>query len=368
MDWNTFYLQNPVWRQLGYGSGAELQAAFNKYGDTRAVMQNAPARWGSNQGTGTWAMGPGGIEGGNNTSESRWGSAAVQFMMDRGMSRDDAQKWAAEFFRDPEQRNVNWGTVESDRQGAQEAFNAAIGSFLNKANRAPNSPISAAIEANAKSREGAANDTSRGVAPPPGQGQNDAISARLWETIQGLQSNPENDPYARQLGSMGANYAQRDAAARGIEGGLSGLNVQQGANQAIAPYLFQRQQLAMQGLGALNSRDLGQMQNAIALLNAQNQATSFQNEAARQNYAAQQNQGAGVGSAIGGALGALGGGLLTAVTGGAAAPAIPGLIAGGSALGGGIGGMSSGGRPPTMGGYYSQPSYRGFSPSGGSGY
>ena len=69
------------------------------------------------------------------------------------------------------------------------------------------------------------------------------------------------------------------------------------------------------------------------------QATSLNNQLMQQQFGRQQDAAGGVGGFIGGALGALGGGIATVATGGAAAPLIPGLIAGGSQVGAGFGQM-----------------------------
>jgi hypothetical protein len=171
------------------------------------------------------------------------------------------------------------------------------------------------------------------------------------------------DPMFDSLQRLGASRASMGVGASGIRvgrGGLGELAIQQGAMNATQPYLMQRKQMAQQGLGMLDQRDRGieQLRQGAYGLNLQQQA--LDNNIAMQKYGQQADAAGGVGGTIGGILGGVAGGIATIATGGAAAPLIPGLIAGGSSIGAGIG-QSSVRRP----GLQSPRPYGGFSRGGG---
>lgn len=138
---------------------------------------------------------------------------------------------------------------------------------------------------------------------------------------------------------------QAEAGARinqtGIRGGLADLTAADATNRAVLPYLAQRQQMRQTGLNALANRDstLEQLDQGWANMNLQKQ--QLDNGQAMQQWAQSKNNAQTIGSAIGGGLGLAGGIAATALTGGAAAPLIPALAAGGSSLGGGLGGLAA---------------------------
>jgi len=160
------------------------------------------------------------------------------------------------------------------------------------------------------------------------------------------------DPIALQMTKSAAGLGAQAAYGAGGEGGMTGAAAQQNAQGALNQYEQYRQQMAMQGLGLQNNRDL-------SLRSLQEQGRQFDAGAAMQDQANQYNQNKSIGSLIGGIGGAVAGGIATIATGGAAAPLIPGLMAGGSALGGGLGGMTV----PSSG-----ASYRPSAGTGGGGY
>lgn len=171
------------------------------------------------------------------------------------------------------------------------------------------------------------------------------------------------DPMFDSLQRLGASRASMGVGASGVRvgrGGLGELAVQQGAMNATQPYVMQRKQMAQQGLGMLDQRDRGieQLRQGAYGLSLQQQA--LDNNIAMQKYGQQADAAGGVGGTIGGILGGVAGGIATIATGGAAAPLIPGLIAGGSSIGAGIG-QSSVQRP----GLQSPRPYGGFSRGGG---
>lgn len=174
------------------------------------------------------------------------------------------------------------------------------------------------------------------------QAPDDAINAQLQAFINQM-SGPvgPNDQIANTLAGYGGAEAAKAAAARGLTGGISGASAQQGAQNALLPYLQARQQLAIQGIGALSSRDLALKQAALNQLQVQNQINQTNNASAAANYASQQNQNSSIGSVIGGVAGAIPGILLAPYTGGASL----GLIGAGSAIGGGIGSLATGPAP-----------------------
>ena len=149
-----------------------------------------------------------------------------------------------------------------------------------------------------------------------------------------------NDPVFASLSNLGAARASMNVGASGVRvgrGGLGELAVQQGAMNAVQPYLQQRQQMLQQGLGMLDTRDRGleSLRQGAYGLNLQQQ--QMQNNINQQMYGQQADAAGGVGGTIGGWLGALAGVGITAATGGAGAAAIPGLIQGGSRIGAGAG-------------------------------
>ena len=150
------------------------------------------------------------------------------------------------------------------------------------------------------------------------------------------------DPMFDSLQRLGAARASTGVGASGVRvgrGGLGELAIQQGAMNATQPYVMQRKQMAQQGLGLMDQRDRGLESLRQGAAGLQMQATGLNNQLMQQQFGQQQDAAGGVGGFIGGALGALGGGIATVATGGAAAPLIPGLIAGGSQVGAGFGQM-----------------------------
>lgn len=159
-----------------------------------------------------------------------------------------------------------------------------------------------------------------------------------------------NDPVFASLSKMGAARASMGVGASGIRVGRGGLGeaaIQQGANNAVTPYLQQRQSMYQQGLGMLDSRNRGleQLRQGAYGLNLQQQ--QMQNQVNQQMYGQQADSAGGVGGAVGGAFGALGTAGLALIPGvgpAIAAAAGPGLIKGGSSIGAGMG-MNSVQRP-----------------------
>jgi hypothetical protein len=158
---------------------------------------------------------------------------------------------------------------------------------------------------------------------------------------------------------------QAEAGARinqtGVRGGLADLTTAEAAQRTSLPYLAQRQGMRQQALGMIANRDMGleQLDQGWAGLNMQAQQMNNQN--AMQQWAQGKNNNQAMGSMVGGGVGLLGGLVATAATGGAAAPLIPALVSGGSALGAGGFGMTS----PT---YSPQPYSINRRPSSFSGY
>lgn len=153
------------------------------------------------------------------------------------------------------------------------------------------------------------------------------------------------DPILKQLATIGYNGGMNAAGDRGIAGGAASSQAAAMAQQTGLPYLQQRQSLAAQGLGLLNNNTLTSEQLAQNAYGLNLQAQGLNNQLALGQYG-QQVQGAqGVGSIIGGGLGALVGGLATA---GNPAGIGAGLTAGAS-IGGGIAGQAI--APPKLGSF-----------------
>jgi hypothetical protein len=177
-----------------------------------------------------------------------------------------------------------------------------------------------------------------------------------------------NDPVFASLSNLGAARASMNVGASGIRvgrGGLGELAIQQGSMNAVQPYLQQRRQMEMQGLGMLDTNQRGNeaLRQGAYGLNLQRQ--QMQNNINQQMYGGQADAAGGVGGAIGGALGALGTAGLAMIPG--VGPAIataagPGLIKGFSSVGAGAG-MGSVQRPT-----YSSPRPYGSFGRGGNGY
>ena len=182
------------------------------------------------------------------------------------------------------------------------------------------------------------------------QGQT-SIAARLREIGEGLMKAPgPDDQVARGLSQLGGArqdqaMQMRNAGFTAGSRGASGLSALARQN-ALLPYLAAREQRGMAALQASGQQDLNQQQQDLALAQAQRGWD-------QQDFAAQQNQGAAIGSAVGGGLGLLGGLVAAPFTGGASLAALPALMSAGSAGGAGLGGMTAGQptyRPPRMGG------------------
>lgn len=154
-----------------------------------------------------------------------------------------------------------------------------------------------------------------------------------------------NDPMVKSILGGAYSTAAQDALGRGINGGLGIQSAQQAYVNSAAQMQQQRQQM---GLGALGQAAGFNQQNLENIYGSQmNQYNMGMNQA--------QSQGGSIGSMLGG----LGGLALTAATGGAAAPFIPGLTQLGAGLGSSFGGQNYGGQMPSFGG-----GQRGMMPSG----
>lgn len=156
------------------------------------------------------------------------------------------------------------------------------------------------------------------------------------------QLTPDDPMYKQltQLSQMGASRASQDVGGRGLRvgrGGLGELAIQQGAQNAVAPFEMQRAQMAQQAMGMLNSGNMGweQMRQGAHSLALQEQG--MQNQLNQAQYAQDADRAGGMGGLVGGIIGGGVGGLAALATGGAAAPLIPGLVQGGAAVGGSLG-------------------------------
>lgn len=205
----------------------------------------------------------------------------------------------------------------------------------------------------------------RGAAPqgaaPQGPTPEDQERKRISDWIAAFTQEMSRDvgpgdPMFDSLTKLGAARASMGVGASGVRvgrGGLGELAIQQGAMNATQPYVMQRKGMAQQGLGMLDQRDRGLESLRQGAQGLELQRTALQNQLDAQRYGAQADAAGGLGGTLGGLGGAVLGGVLTAATGGAAAPAIPGLIAGGSQLGAGWGQMG-----------VQRPQYRNYRPYG----
>ena len=140
------------------------------------------------------------------------------------------------------------------------------------------------------------------------------ITRQLQEFVTGLQrpiQNPDGsyaDSIAQQLARSGATSAGSAARNQGLGGGISVAAAQQGTQAALLPYLQQRKQMEMQGLGMVNNRDisLGQLRQGATSL--QLQAAQQQNQAAMSQWADQRDKDQAFGTIVGGGLGFIGSG------------------------------------------------------------
>lgn len=182
--------------------------------------------------------------------------------------------------------------------------------------------------------------------PPPEAGDPREAQFRDYMTKfinrMNNQLTPDDPMYKQltQLSQMGASRASQDVRGRGLRvgrGGLGELAIQQGAQNAVAPFEMQRAQMAQQAMGMLNSGNMGweQMRQGAHSLALQEQG--MQNQLNQAQYAQDADRAGGMGGLVGGIGGGVLGGLAALATGGAAAPLIPGLIQGGAAVGGSLG-------------------------------
>jgi hypothetical protein len=208
----------------------------------------------------------------------------------------------------------------------------------------------------ARQFEGSANGAP--LANPAPSAEDQAAAAKMkqrqgltdWITkfTQSMGGTPDmSDPVFRGLTNAGMAAGSSQAGQNGIRvgrGGLGELAIAQSAQNAALPYLQQRRQMELQGLGLLNNREATNEQLDQSAYRLDLQAQDMQNNMAGQDWARRDNEalanGQSLGSTLGGIGGAVVGGIATAATGGAAAPLIPGLIQGGSSLGAGWGGAS----------------------------
>lgn len=161
-----------------------------------------------------------------------------------------------------------------------------------------------------------------------------AITARIQAFVDSLSGGlSPDDPIVKSLRGMAVDSSQGALERSGLWGGTGGAQLTESAVQRnLLPYAQQRQGLLAQGLGLLNQRDISNQELAM-------RGDELAYKRAQQEWSAQQNQNAGLGSAFGTLGGALAGGILTAATAGAAAPLVPALLSGGASFGGGVGAM-----------------------------
>lgn len=352
-------------RNLGYGTLQEFTDAVNAKGvqgalDARPTYGQAPGA-DQLQGFGTTSntdVGPG---------WGRYAQAFITRLMEGGMPRDRATAIA---WRTYSQDKALWdegkdhtnGGGNSSTEKMMQAYGLERPGIFGDVTNISQDEFDARknrIKTWGEEWDGTPQGQASAAAASGGgtAGSTDVINDDLYKWVQSMSGQVDpNDPVVRGLEATGTNAAQRDARNRGVYGGLSGLNVQAGAQQAVQPYLQQRPQLALQGLSALSQRDLGLRNISLQELQAKNAAIAQQNAAAAGDFGQQQNSAASIGSVLGGAVGAVG----ALYTGN------PGLIGAGASLGGGLGAMSAG-SGPTMQGFKSRPGYTGYTRSGGSG-
>lgn len=192
-------------------------------------------------------------------------------------------------------------------------------------------------------------------APQGPQGPSGTDIMRMF-AMEMLKPVDVNDPYVKSVINAGTSAANREAANRGINGGLAVSNTENAATQAALATQMQRNQLGLQALGTAEGLNLEQAKAAQAAYMQQWQA---QNAQLQQAYQSRANEARGtlglVGGAIGGVAGAYFGGPAGAQAG----------FSAGSQLGAGLGGMSAG-APPSM--PYNPPSAPSRGGLSGSGY
>lgn len=164
--------------------------------------------------------------------------------------------------------------------------------------------------------------------------ESQALTERIRQFVASLSGTPDaNDPVVRGIASSGVDYAQGLMQQSGMSGGGISRVAELARMKMMSPYLQQRAQLAMQGMGLLNNRELGieEMRMKADELNANRDAM---------RYGANQNMGAGAGSGIGTVVG--GGLTALALTNPVTAPLAPFIMPATAAFGSGVGGMTAG--------------------------
>lgn len=173
--------------------------------------------------------------------------------------------------------------------------------------------------------------------------QRSSLTDRISQYVKGLQGDVSpDDPVMKGLTAAGVDAGQKayGMSGSGFGGGYEGRLSAAAAQRAALPYLQQRQQLAAQGMGLLNQRDIGLGQLSQGANQLQMQREQMQHQQSMENFAARQQEQMAPWSAIGGILGLGGGiasGFIPGVGASGAMKALPGLMSGGSNLLGGLG-------------------------------
>ncbi len=240
------------------------------------------------------------------------------------MSKDDAMRYANQWVAD----RIAHG------QDANQVEDFAKGAFRDDKNLGPemlkgiNDMISR-DEFNSKP-----GDSTGASTAPQGDGRGSiqdelrAFAGRMMSVL------PPDSPQVKRIAELAAQAGNKYAEQSGLgPGGITSTGVANTAARANVDLQTQRE-----GIGANALAAAGNQQLSVDALNTQLQ---------QGNQQANTLQGANIGGLIGSGIGAIGGIVGSAYTGGAMAPAIPGLIAAGGAGGQALGGtIANGSQPP----------------------
>lgn len=190
-----------------------------------------------------------------------------------------------------------------------------------------------------------AEDTKRTDAANKEQGARDAFSndvnARLQKFVDATMTLDPNDPFAQQVAQAAQTNSSQRSQAQGLgRGGISQYASDLATKRGLGGYQMQRQQMGLSALGNLQNQAQFAQQSAEGRrqfdLGFQNQLDTQREDNARYAQQSQMSFGQGLGAAIGGGLGFLGG----ALTGNPRWAGAGGRA--GASIGAGLGGSGAG--------------------------
>lgn len=270
--------------------------------------------------------------------------AAVDVLAKYGLTKEDAGDWIMAA------RNVRWHPDSVTNTAMPESGAIPSRQFMDPEGVKTSQSFLEKYNSFLQSKNIAAESAAAETAKDQETQKRASLSEQIQQFIDTMTGpSRADDPVRRALVQAGTDAAQMSAGSAGVRGGLANTAAASMVQANLVPYEAQRAQLAQQGLGLLNNRELGigQLQLGAAQLEQQRALAeqARMDMLAQEQYRAQAGQAQALGGLLGSTFGTIAGSYF----------GMPQLGSVGGQIGGGIGGL--------MG-----PSAPSYTPSGNSNY